>query len=452
MYWASAINVVQGGRQETLAVADAMLIDTITIPGTGDHQNVTNRNLSDSLQSRIGEVLNHIVLEGYIVFTTHLNKIFCYPTTFPLSTLSMPEPVELTSFYSAIPQPFEIRDLQGNLDKFAIITHSNAILTAHKSLIEHFHHTSVSSPSDPVPSPPQPSLIPSLQTRSVVSLAFGDHHFLALHSNGTITSYGQELQNCGALGLGSVVSRLRGVNLPANGWTGAAGKLPPNQGRTVWVEPLMLTWLADIMNRGIKDDESKARWSLIQNTDHGALQAMGDFFEREGAKWEDGTAAEEEEMGTYFALKVAAAGWHSAALILVDEEKAQRARTAHLAPPPGRRSGVMTPAEGRDGVATPTGSVRSEDSYFHIESPSEQLANAVVGIFTWVFGVGRWFLGLAERDASREAAKKEGQARPEDGSGDIDEDGIFYTWSEDPFPRLRLPSGDVMPGEIPVME
>ena len=54
----------------------ALLIQTVTIPGTGYRRPRNSRSGSPTLESRIGEVLHHIVLEGYLVFTTDLNKVF----------------------------------------------------------------------------------------------------------------------------------------------------------------------------------------------------------------------------------------------------------------------------------------------------------------------------------------------------------------------------------------
>lgn len=439
VYWASDqdSDLLQGARQEALAVADAMLIDTVTIPGTSYRRSRNERDLGDSLDARIGEVTCHIVLEAHIVFVTHLNKIFSYPTTFPMPTLNMPEPVELTTFYDLSPSPFEIRDLQGAFSNFAVFVKSDSIFTANRPLLDAFHRASddeSASNSQPLP---QPSLVPCLQNKSIISLAFGDHHFHALHSNGTIKSYGHEAQKCGSLGLGDKGQEmLRGVRRAPTHFDG--GRLPPDEARTVWFEPLMQRWLNDIKDKG-RSEESKERFDLLSNRDPGTCRAIGDYFEREGTKWEHGIGASEheDELGSYFVLKVAAAGWHSAALVLVDEARADRARRTHIVPP--KRPLTPTPAPSEAG---------SLDSYYLIESPGEQLTATVYSIYEFFWWLGRWFLGLTIRDAAR--AEERRQAREKAARDEID--GDVYTWHDDPFPRLRLGDGRVMPGSIEVTE
>ena len=443
IYWASVreSDLVQGGQQEALQVHDAMLIESVTIPGTNYRRKGNERNFDDRLESRIGQVTNHVVLAGYIVFTTDLNKIFCYHTIFPMPALEVPEPIELSTFYNVLPdQPFKIRDLQGAFTRFAIFTDSGNIITGTKEFLDRFHQASTSSTADsPIPLP-MPDIIPSLQSKNIISLSFGDHHFHALHANGTVTSYGQELQRCGALGLGgstngSANGRARGVLVTQAGF--GNGHLPDGEGRTVWFEPLMERWLEDVVSKS-EDVEANERREMLLSGHEGVRKAIADYLEQEGSKWEQGVT-EDGEMGAYFALKVAAAGWHSAALVLVDKEKAEKAREKHIKP---------SPKQSRD--PSPTPSLQSDSSYEVIDSPGEQLVNAVYDIYEWVWEFCRWFLGLTQRDAAREAAKKQHDSA--NGEESDDDPEVIYTWSDNPFPRLRLPDGEVMPGETPLTE
>ena len=170
-----------------------------------------------------------------------------------------------------------------------------------------------------------------------------------------------------------------------------------------------------------------------------ACEAMGRYYEREGARWEHGVT-KESEMGAYFALKVAAAGWHSAALVLVDDDKAEAARNSHIVRPP-----------------SPAVSARSVDTqgfaYEVIDSPGEQLVIGIQSVGRWVWDVGRWFLGLTARDEARngEAGGKEREGRSL-GEREREAQGIVYEWSREHFPRLRMEGGEAMPGEIEVME
>lgn len=52
---------------------------------------------------------------------------------------------------------------------------------------------------------------------------------------------------------------------------------------------------------------------------------FSEWVEREGRAWEEGVSSE-DGLGGFFAIGVAAAGWHSAALVLVDEGVRRRVR------------------------------------------------------------------------------------------------------------------------------
>lgn len=460
VYWASVqdSDVVRGGRQERLAVADTMLVDSATIPGTSYRRRGNNHYTSDdSLEARIGQITHHIVLENWIVFTTDLNKIFCYPTIFPMPAFNSMEPIELTTFPTVCPsETFQIRDLQGSFIRFAVFTTSGAVLTADKNFLIAFHETSVSHSDQPLPSP---TLFLSRQSNPIISMAYGDHHYHALHSNGKITSYGLEPQRCGALGLGNMmVSCLRGVGLEGGAFGG--GRLPSGLNPTIWFEPLMETWLHD-MNWAAGLSEARERGRMALSGHEGACEALGRYFERRGARWED-SVAKEDELGAYFVLKVASAGWHSAALVLVDEEKADAARKSHLV----RRSSSRDPS-----IAPSAQSVDSLGfAYEVVESPSEQLVVGIRSVGRWIWDAGRWFLGLAARDEARERERERhqrmrvGDGKQREGGREREREercpdemereksGVVYEWSREHFPRLRMENGEVMPGEIEVTE
>ena len=415
-----------------------MLIDTSTIPGTGLRRNSNHEAVDSGLKSSIGEVTNHIVLADYIVFTTDLNKVFCYPFTSFKPAQETRNPIELTTFYSALPsQVFESRGLQGSYTHFAIYTKDGHALVGSQDLLRSFCDAQNESLLDDPMALQLPSSIHSHQTLPVISMAFGDHHSHALHSNGLITSYGEEPQGCGALGLGcksAPASILRGVIHSINRVGGiASNRLPDGEGRTVWFEPLMATWLEDMYRKWRTACESKERGNTLRVGHEGTRKAFADYFEKEGARWEEGIT-KEGEMGAYFALRVASGGWSSAALVLVDEDKAERAREAHIVRPLAERTPPSPAISAQSGASNET-----------IESPGEQLTNEIYAIYTWLWTFGRWFLGLTARDAGREAQEK---AKFE-GRGD---DHVEYTWDKDPFLRLSSPNGEVMPAEIPLID
>ena len=238
----------------------------------------------------------------------------------------------------------------------------------------------------------------------------------ALHTNGTISSFGKDPHNVGAFGLGDRITALfRGVqNAPQND----DGILDGSRRRTIWFEPLMekrmrclhnmerpweapLTVDGETITRIMRSNEMRNRY--------------GDFFEDEGRHWEEGVT-DENEMGAYFALKVAAAGWHSAALVLVDEEKAERARQKHI---------ISSPANGHKEMVA-----RS------ISKASETFWASLLGLVLWslkpLLSWGRWFLGLpTPNNGSMNLTEMALQGERKD-----DADGPKYVWEDQPLPRL----------------
>ncbi|MCJ1423642.1 hypothetical protein MMC29_001526 [Sticta canariensis] len=434
VYWPPLTYARYANLDQADVTVDCLQVEPVIIPGTGYRRNRSDRAL-ETLSLRIGVVTDHIVLEGYIIFTTDHNKIFSYRTTYPTEDFPQPEPVELTTFYSDSPSSFRIRDLQGSFRCFALFTTSGSVLMASRPLLDTFHlPPGARSPL------PHPNAIVGLQGQSIISIAFGDHHFHALHATGTITSYGTEPEGCGALGLGCKnAAKLRGVR---------SDRLKEGEGRTVWFDPMMHTWLQDMSIKGHLR-EAAERTRMMGDGHDGACNAFADYFEHEGRKWEDGLVAE-GELGAYFVLKVSAAGWHSAALVLVDEQKAEMARQRHLVVPPAKSS----PRPNNDVV------------------PPYPYGLASLCMF--LVHLVRWFLGLTDRDAIAAENTKQGRRRREgvhargrdDGSShggaddDDDDDDVLDenqaqrvpAWTQDPFPRLRMADGEAMPGEIAITE
>ncbi|KAL8948718.1 MAG: hypothetical protein Q9222_005113, partial [Ikaeria aurantiellina] len=417
VYWPDDV-----GLRARSVQSDAVLIDTAIIPGTGAYQSHNTREDPESLQSRIGYITNHIVLENYILFTTSLNKLFLYRADFPLPALDPPEPIELTAFYPSTPDSsFKIQDIQGSFRSFAVFPNSGAVLLGSKAMLEAFH-AGTYNPASTDPSHPHPMVIPALQNNSIISIAFGDYHFQALRSDGTIYAYGKDPQASGALGLGfpEGTGPLRGLMVGH----GPDADLGPNKGRQVWFNPLMHQWLGEMKEKA-GTEEAAARGDMVLarsghlRQDRAAVTAMGDYFEREGRKWEDGVV-EEGGMASYFVLKVAAAGWHSAALVLVDEEQAERSRQMHVVSPEAEKKGDEDEGDWHGGT------------WEDIDAPWDQLSKAVIGASNWA----------AERTSADAETHKEG----DQGAGKE----VKYTWTDQPFPRLRMANGEVMPGEIEI--
>ena len=455
VYWSddSDSALVEGGQQQALAFADTILIDTVTIPGTSYRRNRKLRDsvieAAESLEARIGEVTHYVVLDAHIVFTTHHNKIYSFATIFPIAEGSRPEPVELTTFYPSSPNQRQIYDLQGSFTNFAVFLKDGAILTGTRDFLDTFHRIAEHREQTPTVSLPTPSLLPSLQSNTVVSLAFGDHHLHALHSKGTVTSLGKELQHCGALGLGSPKSAFRGVLSTRQRWGDGYVPHDTSVGRTVWFEPLMRKWFNHLIRKSHTPpgNEAEARAQLIESGDRNAREAIGDWFEQEGRKWENGVDGrdEQDELGAYFVLKVAAAGWHSAALVLVDDEKVERVCAKHICRPGDDNSSAKNKTPSLASNIT-TGSSRG------------QRANMVYRFYCWLWNLGRWFLGLQVVDDSHRDDAPHATPNPARGPiavfnlDNIDSDeeqgreAARYSWEKDVLPRLRMRDGKVMPG------
>ena len=117
------------------------------------------------------------------------------------------------------------------------------------------------------------------------------------------------------------------------------------RGRQIWFEPEKkdwLSWLEDTLkHKDFKFDDRPAvrQWD---NLDRSGM--FSEWVDQEGRHWKDGpnqrsdatpraqpvrdsTATDYDNLGPYFAITVAAAGWHSGALVLVDEDKAHEIRS-----------------------------------------------------------------------------------------------------------------------------
>ena len=360
--------------------ADVILTHSCVVPGTGYYRNSQKNDFESSPASDIGEVTHHIVLEGYIVFTTDNDKLFAFSTVSATGENSQPSLVELTTFFpSQSTSSVHIQDLQGSFRSFGVFKSSGEVLTGSTSLIDSF--MAVSKSQQPTSTLPQPARIASLQYQSVVTLAFGDYHVHALHANGTISSFGVDPERVGAFGLGhALAASLRGAQ---SSRTTRDQILDGEHPRTIWFEPLMLQWLSYCF--------ATIQPRLMIDLFPGWVFKSGEWFEQQGSRWEEGLHDGENELPAYFALKVSAAGWHSAALVLVDEEKAEKARRKHIKQPSGDEKASETTSNGSWPVK------RAHQGKWILWG---QLAASAAWIWKWSHSLVRWLLGLTARDAA----------------------------------------------------
>jgi SCF-associated factor 1 len=408
---------------------DTMLVTSAEVPKTSYRRVKGVRRESEdvaALGAEVGAVLNYLILESYVVFVTDIGRVFCGKFG---ERNQVDDILEILALRNENATP---SDVQGSFRSFAIFKNGDVIITNQDYLDACW--------SSRRNNPEQENIeglkrIPALQQNDVISVAFGDYHFLALHSTGKITSYGTELQGCGALGLGGdgdPEGRIRGIR-----YTGFNhdGKLLPHaytHGRQVWFEPEKKKWITFMTSGGKNPDEAKERMRLFV-TDPNAQGEVSEWIEQQGKDWDKDPEfkhADEDGLGSYFALSVSAAGWHSASIVLVNEKLAGCVRDRCIIKDPDTAEEGETKAdgEGSSGLSLITSSI------------------------SWFSTTGRAFLGLRIADGQH----RDADVRHDPGSGFLDpiahgaspKKGFKYTWADKSFPRLKLSDGREMPGEV----
>ena len=292
-----------------------LVLESVEVPKTGYRRPRGRERESEdqsTLGEEVGEVLNYIILEHFVVFATDTGKVFC----------------GLFGDKNRVDEVLELRDLrskngtavdvQGSFRRIAVFK-DGEVITADQ---EYLHHCWDARGTDATFGGLH--RIPALQRNDVISVAFGDYHYLALHSNGKITSYGTELQACGALGLGEQGPQGKARGIAYDRFTGDGRLLPHayTYGRQVWFDSRKQDWVRQIIqNAPNEDEEARARADVFES--QASVQGeVSEWIEQEAREWDRDTG--DDGLGAYFALRVSAAGWHSGALMLVNDELAQK--------------------------------------------------------------------------------------------------------------------------------
>ncbi|KAF2851509.1 hypothetical protein T440DRAFT_498485 [Plenodomus tracheiphilus IPT5] len=301
------------------AETDTMLVlDSAEIPRTGFRRirDTHGQSAEDkSLGEEVGSVSNYIILEHYVVFVTDIGKVFCGRFG---DKNKIDDILELRQLRN---EKGTTLDVQGSFRRFAVFRNEEVVTTDQDYLeacwsvrernIEQEHIEGLRR-------------IPALQRNDVISVAFGDYHYLALHANGKITSYGTENQACGALGLGhegAASGQARGIVYDRFSHN---GRLLPHcytQGRQIWFDSKKREWVEHVISGRADPDESMERRELFVSNPN-VQGEVSEWLEQESRAWDEGD--QEDGLGAYFALRVSAAGWHSGALVLVNEELANK--------------------------------------------------------------------------------------------------------------------------------
>jgi SCF-associated factor 1 len=260
----------------------------------------------DEENPEVGEVTSHVLLESHIVFTTHAGKVFaCKNPEFS---------ADATGEIQSHPA-FEISDLsgaaevQGSFRSFGIFKKSGEVVVVHES----FLLAAANRNEDP----PLPPLIPALQNTGVIQLAFADYHYMALHSCGKITAYGVDPGRSGALG----------IRDPRGAFNfGIDRRLLPHayiRGRQIWFHPCQMQFES-------KQDTILLPLGIYHNTVR--LGEWSEWMEQQGTDWEkwpEVASFDTDHLGPYYGLSIAAGGWSSAALVLVNQKLVDKIAEAY---------------------------------------------------------------------------------------------------------------------------
>lgn len=308
---------VQRDHDDDETLDTMLVLDSVEVPRTAFQRAKDTRSVSQNqktLGEEVGAVINYVMLEHFVVFVTDIGKVFCAKFA---DKLRINDVLELPALGQQQGKPL---DVQGSFRRFAIFR-NNEVITSDQDYLE----TAWAGRDNPelLHSVSGLHKIPALQHSDVISVAFGDFHYLALHSNGSITSYGQELGACGALGLGGDADghgHARGIIYDRFSHDGRLVPHASLHGRRVWFDARKKEWLQSLIQGGKDPVESNERREMVQS-DSNVQGEVSEWIEQESRVWDDMQKGE-DGLNAYFALRISAAGWHSGALVLVNEELA----------------------------------------------------------------------------------------------------------------------------------
>lgn len=418
--------------------------DWVIVPRSGYKRPIgKQRELDEATRligEHVGEVTNYIVLEHFVVFVTDLKKIFAARIHWSRDSGVIHDSFELEELQSTSQEDTTpcVTDVNGSFRTFAVLKNNGTVQIA-----DHDYLVACARAAFDNDISPRPALtaIPALQHTGVVQVAFGDYHYHALHSDGSISSYGREPGGCGALGLGSAIDMgvppgvLRGVKY--NTWNNDGNLLPHAyfRGRRIHFQPEHEKWIRFLAAGGKDHDESEERRRMV-NSVPPAQGEVSEWIEQIGSGWEKRPKVQEKNedgLGAYFALSVAAAGWHSGALVLVNDQLVHAVSDSCLID----SSEVVESSNSKEAArasAPSSAPLEASAGPGHEGSFSSGTNPAIPGAFPEDENLGEQPEPAFDLEATSDSTPST--------------KGKRYIWHDQDFPRLELDHGIEMPGTI----
>lgn len=266
-------------QNESFLVSGERVPGTCYIEGTTKPATICDEDWEYAKE--VGEVTHIMAGDSYLVFLTKSGKV--YAITAQPDMVGGIRPVQLQHF-TAPEGEKPMTYLSGAFTKFAVFNADGLVYIGTKDMVQQALGVSTNGSSHTaiLEDGVKPIVMPSLQKRGIVAIAFGDYHTLALTGEGKILTWGTESMKCGCLGLGPMeVARKKGVKYTYDG-----------------------------------NLEEPAEVDL-------------DWFETNPQYH---SQPYEEKKSEYFVFNISAAGWHSGALALVpDKESRERSRRDRVA-------------------------------------------------------------------------------------------------------------------------
>ncbi|KAI9801209.1 MAG: hypothetical protein M1825_003483 [Sarcosagium campestre] len=360
--WTPAVIIDDRNRLEAVnARDDKFFVDAEPVPDTGyirprGNARESSTTDTDGICSTIGQVVNHVILEGFVVFLTDLGKVF----SAVIDPQDSGHPMELGGFEPSAGRA-KMSEINGSFRSFAVFNTDGDIVVGDTDLLNRTLEARAATAELSITDEayPKGTRPPEIQNRGIISLAFGDWHRMALTASGHILAFGKESDWCGCLGLGiGGIPFIRGVS-----WRRHFGSMElqaPPQGRRVWFSPEQHEWLRFLSN--LSSEVQFA--SPLSAANPNPRTKLGDWIEAVGADWDmhpnldtpnlppaldltpdhhndhnhhqpqqQQQQQQQQPWGhgqpAYMALKVSAAGWHCGALVLANRARIDRMHEAH---------------------------------------------------------------------------------------------------------------------------